>query len=357
MKQVLAIIFLLCASAFGADRERYVDTGSSGGNGTTNAISGANAAYASLNACLVAELAADGTLTDEGYLNIHCNRTNGGGKDTTAATVSNTWVQDATHKIRIHADDFPTTGIYDDTKYVLSVTNDECLYISDYCDATHMQFEIVETGTGVATGIWFALIAGYTINIDGCIFKGTCSGTGGVWAIYANDADVTANVYNSIFTGIKSGTDSDFFAISAANCTAINVYNCTLYDCGKCISRAAGTVTVANCAVESSIATTNEFIGTITVTNCLSGSGTGTNPQTPKSGSWANEFTNTTGLNFALKSGGNAIGNGVDNPGSGLYSDDIIGTTRTSTWDIGAFEYQAPALNLPALIMTMNQGD
>ena len=31
----------------------------------------------------------------------------------------------------------------------------------------------------------------------------------------------------------------------------------------------------------------------------------------------------------------------TSNPASGLYSDDIIGTARTSTWDIGAFEYLA----------------
>ena len=30
---------------------------------------------------------------------------------------------------------------------------------------------------------------------------------------------------------------------------------------------------------------------------------------------------------------------GVSDPGSGLYSDDIIGNTRSGSWDIGAFEY------------------
>jgi hypothetical protein len=37
------------------------------------------------------------------------------------------------------------------------------------------------------------------------------------------------------------------------------------------------------------------------------------------------------------------VGEGTDNPGSGLYSDDIIGTARSSPWDIGAFEYTSGA--------------
>jgi len=34
-----------------------------------------------------------------------------------------------------------------------------------------------------------------------------------------------------------------------------------------------------------------------------------------------------------------AKGYGASDPGSGLFSDDINGTTRTGSWDIGAFEY------------------
>ena len=36
-------------------------------------------------------------------------------------------------------------------------------------------------------------------------------------------------------------------------------------------------------------------------------------------------------------------GVGTDDPGSGLYSDDIAGTERSSTWDVGAFEYESVA--------------
>jgi len=65
---------------------------------------------------------------------------------------------------------------------------------------------------------------------------------------------------------------------------------------------------------------------------------------------WSDELTDP-GTDFSLVVGSNSIGNGTDNPGSGLYSDDIIGTARTSTWDIGAFEYLAPATGGGQLIM------
>jgi len=78
----------------------------------------------------------------------------------------------------------------------------------------------------------------------------------------------------------------------------------------------------------------------MTIDHCCSDDGDGTNAQGPSGGSWANEFT-TPGTDFSLLAGGNCVGNGTDDPGAGLYSDDIIGTARNTTWDIGAFEIAA----------------
>ena len=44
---------------------------------------------------------------------------------------------------------------------------------------------------------------------------------------------------------------------------------------------------------------------------------------------------------YRLPLGSALIGVGTDDAGLGLYSDDIEGHTRTSTWDIGADEYIA----------------
>jgi hypothetical protein len=56
---------------------------------------------------------------------------------------------------------------------------------------------------------------------------------------------------------------------------------------------------------------------------------------------WSQDVIDVDNGDFSLVADGNCIGNGTDDPSSGLYSDDIIGTARTSTWDIGAFEYVA----------------
>ena len=99
-------------------------------------------------------------------------------------------------------------------------------------------------------------------------------------------------------------------------------------------------MTATNCVAGNC---TDDFNGTITIANCCSDDGDGANPQGPLGADWDNEFTDKDNGAFSLLVGGNCVGNGTDDPGSGLYSDDIIGTVRTSTWDIGAFEYGAPA--------------
>jgi hypothetical protein len=51
------------------------------------------------------------------------------------------------------------------------------------------------------------------------------------------------------------------------------------------------------------------------------------------------------------------VGTGTDDPGAGLYSDDITGTARTSVWDIGADEYVAAAggLSIPVAMAAYRQ--
>ena len=57
---------------------------------------------------------------------------------------------------------------------------------------------------------------------------------------------------------------------------------------------------------------------------------------------WDAAFTDYSNGDFSVKNDSSVLyGAGTDNPGAGLYSDDIIDTARSSTWDIGAFEYVA----------------
>ena len=92
-----------------------------------------------------------------------------------------------------------------------------------------------------------------------------------------------------------------------------------------------------------SVGNTNDFELTgasISIYNCASDDGDGTNAQVLVStNNYEDEFVDYVNNNFALVVDSVCIGNGLDDPGSGLYDDDIVGTQRSSTWDIGPHEY------------------
>ena len=105
--------------------------------------------------------------------------------------------------------------------------------------------------------------------------------------------------------------------------------------------RANGNFYAYNCIVFNN---SDDFKGTITIDHCASDDLDGTNPVDISPGAteaddWEACFTDYANGDFSLKSDSVCVGAGVDDPGSGLYSDDILGNTRTSPWDIGAFEY------------------
>ena len=109
---------------------RYVDTASVGGDGTTNGLSGATAAYASLNDCLVAEFAATPDLVaSDIVLKVFCKGvaadTDGGGSIVEVLRFSlYQFTTDATRYLWIltdSADRHP--GAYSESHYRLSIAN------------------------------------------------------------------------------------------------------------------------------------------------------------------------------------------------------------------------------------------
>jgi len=169
------------------------------------------------------------------------------------------------------------------------------------------------------------------------------TGTGTAIGIAWADAGSTVTIYNTVVSGFISASspaDTDFYGCFLYSGTCY-LYNCTLY--GNSVGIEAGPFAGVDVTVTNIISgnANDDFVctlGTITIDYCASDDGDGTNPVAPSGGNWANEFVNAAGGNFALKAGGNCVNGGTDNPGSGLYLDDIIGTTRVTPWDIGAFE-------------------
>lgn len=316
---------------------RYVDPDVVGGTGDGTSWEDA---YASLNAWNAAE--ATNLVTNDDYHTVYC-RSSGGTNDTTPFDLYG-WNTDATHYIEIIGFDFPSNGVYDNTKYVL-YNNDSAevtlSFSENYIRIINLQILVTETGSNTRHGIKISGIVGSNeFLIDSCIIKGVCSGTGAAWGIYTNDNDINLTVINTIVYDFVSGTDTGFQGIRADNCNTFNIYNCTVYNCyGVGIYLGAtGTMTVKNTAVGLTNNDFGQYSGTLIIDHCCSDDGDGTNPQNPSGGNWSNEFKNP-GTDFSLLQNGNCVNNGVDDPGSGLYSDDIRGLERSSNWDIGAFEY------------------
>jgi len=323
----LILCLILCSPLYATTQVvRYVDTGAAGaGTGLdwTNA-------YTTLTACINAEVH-DLQTADENYT-IYC-RASTSVVDATAATVTTTWNCDATRYITIEGTDFPVDGIYDATKYLRYALNaNGRLYVSvNKLVLRHLQFAVAAT-SGTATSVRVqATPVGYAdITIDSCIFRVLAGATGYSDAIYTWDSTVDLTVINSIFWGV---TSTYGVLLNPVTSHSVVWYNCTAWD----LKYSIRTGVAYNCISGNN---TDDFYS-ITVYNSCSDDGDGSNPQGPLDGDWSKEMTDPNGGDFSLVAGGNCIGNGVDNPGAGLYSNDIIGTARSSTWDIGAFEYPA----------------
>jgi len=340
MKRGLIFLFLLLSSVVSAATQVivYVDpdaTGAANGTSFTDA-------YTALGTALSTE-AKDisvGTGTDEQYTFL-C-QSSSGTADTVIATVGTGWTTAAANYIEIIGFDFPADGIWDGTKYVLHNNDDQIAAMQiqeDFVRVRNLQVLFTVTAAGIRYGIDHgALGIGNDIRIDSCIVVGVTSGTGNAYGIYSGSSSVNTSIFNCTFLDIVSGADNQHYGILMFSCNTADIYNCTIYDCRLGIANFAGTVTATNCAVGNCDNDFATFGGTLTVDYCCSDDGDGTNSNGPASGNWVNELTDAGNGNFTPVVGGNILDTGTDDPGSGLFSDDIIGASRTSTWSRGAYE-------------------
>lgn len=327
----------------------YVDP-DAGGGGT--GVDWANA-YTSLSAFEAAE-GKDLTGSDEVYV-VNC-RSSAGGDDTTTFR----WdghTTDADNYVEVRGADFPTDGIWDETKYLLH-NNDSAAFLIesrvDYIRYVNIQFKVTETGANERNGLAFnATAVNNDIRIDSCFFKGVCSGTGIARGIFPADADIVLKIWNTIITGFFISADSGFRGIDLTVSTTV-IYNCTVYNCTRGISRAAGTVDLINCAAFNC---DDDLVGTFnSITYCATDDDhtgdSATNVVISQSADdWAALVTDAAGDDFSVTDTNSELyntGNGATP--KGLFTDDIIGTTRPQggsvdlDWDIGAFEYVVAAI-------------
>ncbi len=348
----LCVLFILCGPVQAAQIIRYVDpdaTGAANGTSWTDA-------YTSLS---IWEAAENQDLTDAGgdYMTVYC-RSSAGTDDPGGCSIVG-WTTGSANYIEIIGSDFPATGIFDGTKYNLNVTNWDIIACrEEYVRFDSLQFVLNVSGTSASIGLQvYGIAAPNDIRISNCIFKAgaTMTGTGGSYAILLNNANAVVKIWNCVIYGFISAsnpTDAEFAGYAHFFGGAINIYNCTVFGCNFGIKGSAA-VTVKNCAVFNN---TDDFSGAITIDYCASDDGDGTNAEdfTAEATDWNLVFTDYTTGNVTLKNYTTSpccVGQGTDDPGAGLYSDDITGAARGSVWDIGAFEYVATGGAPPQIIM------
>ena len=335
----LLLIFCLCSICQAAQVIRYVDPDAPGPahDGTSW-----NDAYLSLSTWEAAEQ----TNLDaaNNYMTVYC-RSSAGTNDATPCTI-NGFTTSVDDYIEIIGTDFPADGLWDDSAYILeNASAAYALAISDLnVTVRNLQVLFTRDGTNARSGI---LVGAANTTLDSLILKadGVESGTNKYnVGVYINVGN--AKVYNCLIYGLWAthtwyglGFYCEYGPTPAIlNCTVEGTVGGTsfirYYNCNPVIT---------NCANVNSGSFGVGAISTPDIDNCISTTNTGTNPQAPVDTDWDNEFTNIAGGDFSLVAGGNCIGNGLDDPSSGLYLDDIIGTVRNSTWDIGAFELAGAA--------------
>lgn len=317
--------------------QRYIDTDSAGGDGTTPGLSGGTAAYVSMNAWEAAEDGAAGGTDDH----IVDSAASASALDATAVVIGGWTV----NSITINGDQI--TGIWVDDGSVYTLTEDITqnnvitLQLNDALDLTinNLQVDNNATAATAATTFIDTRSGSSTINLIGCLVRCNNAGAGteaGILVIRP-----TVNIINCV---VEDCSTRGIYPRSF-NAGVTNIYNTTVGGCGNGIERhGSNTTTVRNSAVFNN---TDDFLGTFSAIDfCASDDGDGTNAVdiSPANGSeadkWNLAFTDYSNSDFSVKDASSVLYNaGTDLSGSGV-SDDIIGTARpqVTTYDIGAFE-------------------
>lgn len=300
--------------------------------------------YSSLSA---AEAGEQGNLvTLDRYLVIECYAMN----DSTACAFAG-WTTDATRYISVIV---PTAerhgGKYNTSKYYHSGG------VEVSTNAINIEFiglQFIRSGivnqeaSGILIGT--ASSGAITVRVDKCLFSvnGT-GGSGGYYGISISDGNVvdTVTVTNCVFQDCYN-TDYPTSGGAGAGlktiyCYQLYLYNNTFYKNSSNVywsDHASFTITAKNNLAAASRATNSDFVGTYD-TASHNASSDGTAPGTSSRTNQTFTFVSTSGtydLHLQSSDAG-AKDYGVSDPGSGLYSDDIDGNTRSGSWDIGADE-------------------
>lgn len=320
---------------------RFINTAlanTPGGNGTTNATSGVNRAYATSAEWEAAEQT-DLPTADE----IHFVRC-AGAQDTGTRLIIAGWDTDGTRYIIYSAvDDKPADGAFDDTKFFLDIdtegnpimeVQEENFRVED------MQFRrasLASSGLERECIFFPAVLLAGDIRIERNIFKSIASDIAGkVSGVAIADSSPTYTICDNTFYDFNGTIDE---AIGGgASSPSVLIYNNTVINC------LTGIVSKSSMLIKNNIFQdcTTDISGAVNGSNDYNLTD---NVSMPGANSVANAtlaLVDKAGGNFALVAGDTAaIGAGIGpSADANVPLSDIIGTARSgATTDIGAFVF------------------
>jgi len=314
---------------------RYVNPGSDGGDGTTTALTGANAAYASLNAWEAAE---ETDLVTAG--NIHVVNCAGSTADT-IATITLGWVTGESNYIEINGDH--STGIYSTSYYRLEAAPVETgVLILGQAYIRINNLQIYHNGGSPANEASAIRVIDDLVTSDMRVKSSILRG--GRYTFRIEGVCESFLIENSI---IYEGTTGGCATTHSSSNLELN--NVVITDYGtNGLFEYAGTITANNCAVFNGA---DDFNSVSTIDYCASDDGDGTNavdisPGATEADDWNDAFTDYANGDFSVKNSSSVLYDAA----SATYApaDDIIGTERPqgSADDIGAFELSSAGVSV-----------
>lgn len=184
---------------------------SPGGDGTSNATSGANRAYASWSEWEAAEQT--NLVTDGDIHIVHCD----GGEDTSPTYYLNGWTTGASNYITIQTNTSnPHDGTYDDTGSVYALVGNNTsgqsrvlLSYEPYTRFIGLQFGVKSTRTSWAAAIQvISHAATETSHFEDCLFRNLTSDAYERLGILFTDADTEPRISNCSFSEFDTHSDS-----------------------------------------------------------------------------------------------------------------------------------------------------
>lgn len=355
-----------------ADVIRYVNPLSSGGDGTTTATSGANAAYASMNAAQDALIQNITSLGAGSHVRIKCF---GAAEDTVPLVFDPGWTSDADNQLIFEnatgeSGGDPDFSVFDTSAYRFHVTTTASggvikstgdIRNLDYITFRNLQFKA--TLNGSANQIFLHLTASPwsgTVLLDGCVIYVGGSCTGG--QLYFAELGTTVNLYlrNCLLVLTGYTGSAAVRGLAAENAGAvIRAHNCTFKDIPTALYQTSGTISAGN----------NIFQNCTTVSTGTVGSVGGNKTSTSSLGSMTTTTEDEVSRTFTFLGAGSFLDptdEGAKDNAVDLSADanlpvttDVVGTARpfNTVFDAGYYEVDETPITITCTVSSGVPGD